>query len=598
MTTSSPTPSSVPHEPTRDNQLPETGHSQTETLFPAHATAVQRLRRQYGDELDAMTTGELLAMQSLINQRLDKVTEKQLASETKPTNNPDASLSLGDLSRIAEENHRRHYNFLCSLAVQLEEWFESPEARSATLAHKGKDAFKDAQDFQSRLNGIDSNEVERRLRIAGANPTRPGASKMRAPKIQRAMSDGNMDPASANYIIDRLRSIRAATKRAGGSDAQADQLVATKEGEFLAKALNASPAEVRRFADRVKRGTNRQFTAPGTRLTPKQRQYEEGLRFVTPLGDNHVRLDWVLTKWQYKNVLERLRQQVNNLRSQISRINEDAKNDDNAKRLAGSERITPADEEYEIPMLYDNRTVAQRWSHFLLDILETGIILTSFPSGKAQESIDAHTHRENDAHEDRTPSGVTIPGLGQLVNAAPSVTVGLQYADLAGRYLDFGSDDPNVQAEIAALLEGRKAFPELYDYDTVDMDWARLRQLSCNASIIPTVLGSKSEPLDVGRAQRAFPASIRRAVILRDGGCAYPGCYMPHIYSEIHHIIHWQNNGATSLENAVMLCRFHHDIIHQTEVLVRLNDEQFPEFLLEPNTQEAAWVRNLMHRGC
>ncbi|MDN5705258.1 MAG: hypothetical protein L0G71_07945, partial [Yaniella sp.] len=60
----------------------------------------------------------------------------------------------------------------------------------------------------------------------------------------------------------------------------------------------------------------------------------------------------------------------------------------------------------------------------------------------------------------------------------------------------------------------------------------------------------------------------------------------------------WQNNGATSLENAVMLCRFHHDIIHQTEVLVRLNDEQFPEFLLEPNTQEAAWVRNLMHRGC
>lgn len=121
MTTSSPTPSSVPHEPTRDNQLPETGHSQTETLFPAHATAVQRLRRQYGDELDAMTTGELLAMQSLINQRLDKVTEQQLASETKPTNNPDASLSLGDLSRIAEENHRRHYNFYALLPCSLKD---------------------------------------------------------------------------------------------------------------------------------------------------------------------------------------------------------------------------------------------------------------------------------------------------------------------------------------------------------------------------------------------------------------------------------------------------------------------------------------------
>src|SRR5699024_12765512 len=114
------------------------------TLFPYTTLFRSRLRRQYGDELDAMTTGELLAMQSLINQRLDKVTEQQLASETKPTNNPDASLSLGDLSRIAEENHRRHYNFLCSLAVQLEEWFESPEARSATLAQQGKEAIQAA----------------------------------------------------------------------------------------------------------------------------------------------------------------------------------------------------------------------------------------------------------------------------------------------------------------------------------------------------------------------------------------------------------------------------------------------------------------------
>ena len=103
MTTSSPTLSSVPHEPTRDNQVPETGLSQTETLFPAHAATVQRLRRQYGDELDAMTTGELLAMQSLINQRLDKVTEEQLASDTKPTNNPDASL----LARRPFSNCRR-----------------------------------------------------------------------------------------------------------------------------------------------------------------------------------------------------------------------------------------------------------------------------------------------------------------------------------------------------------------------------------------------------------------------------------------------------------------------------------------------------------
>ena len=175
--------------------------------------------------------------------------------------------------------------------------------------------------------------------------------------------------------------------------------------------------------------------------------------------------------------------------------------------------------------------------------------------------------------------------------------IGLQYSDLAGTYLDFGSEDPNVQAEIAALIEGRKPFPELYDYDTMDLDWATLRLMACNASLIPAVLNSKGEPLDVGRAQRAFPSSIRRAVVLRDGGCAYPGCNMPHIYSEIHHITPWQDHGSTALENAVMLCRFHHMVIHQTDVLVRTNEHNLPEFLLADDGPETRWVRNLMHRG-
>src|SRR5699024_9721323 len=130
--------------------------------------------------------------------------------------------------------------------------------------------------------------------------------------------------------------------------------------------------------------------------------------------------------------------------------------------------------------------------------------------------------------DDIAPSDTVIARLGRLVNVAPSVLIGVQYSDLAATYLDFGSEDLNVQAEVAALIEGRKPFPELYDYDTMDLDWATLRLMACNASLIPAVLNSKGEPLDVGRAQRAFPSSIRRAVVLRDVCCAYPGCNMPH----------------------------------------------------------------------
>lgn len=576
---------------------------ETQRLFTAHQQTVENLKRRYGSELADMNPGELLALQTLVIDQLNASTDQQLSQTSQYD---DGALSPGDISRIAEENHRRFYHFQCRLALLLEGWFETIDARGATLAHQGKKPFKHARDFIARLLGIDTKEVERRLRIATANPTKPGASKMRAAKIEKAMAQGKIDPSSANYIVDRLRSIRAAAKRAGATDAQADQLAATKEGELLAKALHAGPDEVRKFADRVKRSTNRRFTKPGTKLTPKQRQYEEGLRFVSLLGDNHVRLDWVITKWQYRHVLERLRQHINNLRSEISRIHEDQ--DTNGVRKSGADRITPANDDYDLPQLYDDRTTAQRWSYFLLDILETGLVLTSFTAGKVHDDLTNHADtevnivddiaEEADIHpEDVAPSGAVIPGLGRLVNVAPSVTIGLQYSDLAGSYLDFGSESPGVQAEIAALVEGRRPFPELYDYETMDLDWATLRRMSCHASLIPAVLNSKGEPLDVGRAQRAFPSSIRRAVIMRDGGCAYPGCNMPHIYSEIHHIQHWENGGSTALSNAVMLCRFHHTVIHQTEVIVRTNEHNFPEFLITDHSSEATWVRNLMHRG-
>jgi hypothetical protein len=51
----------------------------------------------------------------------------------------------------------------------------------------------------------------------------------------------------------------------------------------------------------------------------------------------------------------------------------------------------------------------------------------------------------------------------------------------------------------------------------------QVRQLACNAGIIPLVLGEKSQPMDIGRKTRTFPAGIRRILVVRDRGCAFPG---------------------------------------------------------------------------
>jgi 5-methylcytosine-specific restriction protein A len=105
-----------------------------------------------------------------------------------------------------------------------------------------------------------------------------------------------------------------------------------------------------------------------------------------------------------------------------------------------------------------------------------------------------------------------------------------------------------------------------------------VRRLSCDAQITPIVLGANSEPLDVGREKRCATLAQRRAVAVRDGGCAHPGCDRPPSSCEVHHIVHWVHHGETKLDNLVMLCWTHHRMVHQSDWEVRMHDG-LPEFI-------------------
>lgn len=88
-----------------------------------------------------------------------------------------------------------------------------------------------------------------------------------------------------------------------------------------------------------------------------------------------------------------------------------------------------------------------------------------------------------------------------------------------------------------------------------------LRQLCCDAELVPVVLGGASEVLDVGRKQRLVTSAIRTALILRDGGCAFPGCDIRPALCEAHHVTPWWEGGRTSLSNCVLLCHSHHGLV-------------------------------------
>jgi hypothetical protein len=108
---------------------------------------------------------------------------------------------------------------------------------------------------------------------------------------------------------------------------------------------------------------------------------------------------------------------------------------------------------------------------------------------------------------------------------------------------------------------------------------AAVRRLACDAAILPAVLGGDGQVLDVGRQRRLFTGPLRRALTLRDGGCAFPGCDRPPRWCDGHHIVAWHDGGTTSLDNAVLVCGYHHRLIHTGQWQVRLAADGRPEFI-------------------
>ncbi|HZD96852.1 MAG TPA: DUF222 domain-containing protein [Micromonosporaceae bacterium] len=134
----------------------------------------------------------------------------------------------------------------------------------------------------------------------------------------------------------------------------------------------------------------------------------------------------------------------------------------------------------------------------------------------------------------------------------------------------------NVTVDFDALRRG-VAIGQL---DTgASLSPATTRQLACTAQILPVVLNGAGVPIDVGRSRRPYTGAARIAVLLRDGGCAFPGCDRPPRWTDVHHIIAWQHGGTTDRDNGVALCRHHHRLIHTSTWTVQLAPDRRPEFI-------------------
>jgi hypothetical protein len=140
--------------------------------------------------------------------------------------------------------------------------------------------------------------------------------------------------------------------------------------------------------------------------------------------------------------------------------------------------------------------------------------------------------------------------------------------ELCRRYLD-DPDRPGVAGDRPHLtvmvdvraLKGAAGTSRADHVGSVPAEMAR--RVACDASVMRVVMAGPSELLEVGRKTPVVHAGLRRAVVVRDRSCRFPGCSRPHAWCDAHHVKHWADGGTTELSNLVLLCRPHHRLVHE-----------------------------------
>ena len=181
--------------------------------------------------------------------------------------------------------------------------------------------------------------------------------------------------------------------------------------------------------------------------------------------------------------------------------------------------------------LGDTRTVEQRRGDALVDVCRRAVTL-GLAATAASETAE-------------TP---VVP-LG--VKATVLVTIG--YDDLASR--------TRPGTLVGGMTGGTVLGPET------------IRKLACDAGIIPVLLGSAGQVLELGQTTRAVTQTQTKALWYRDRHCTYPGCTTPATWCDAHHIRHWADGGPTNLSNGTLLCNRHHHVVHRDRITAEVTPD-------------------------
>ncbi len=197
--------------------------------------------------------------------------------------------------------------------------------------------------------------------------------------------------------------------------------------------------------------------------------------------------------------------------------------------------------------------------------------LTADLSGAGAEIVVGAIHHFTDPPTDddaRTPGKRRRDALVRMAEVAMAAASGDQGPVRARPSATLVIDWPTLTHGTPGRLDG--IYTGLLTLPTID-------RLLCDCDVARVVLGPDSVPLDAGRETRVVNRAQRRALTVRDGGCRFPGCHRPPAWCDAHHVVHWRVGGRTDLANLILLCDYHHHLVHKTGWIVKFdgNDAHF-----------------------
>jgi len=184
---------------------------------------------------------------------------------------------------------------------------------------------------------------------------------------------------------------------------------------------------------------------------------------------------------------------------------------------------------------------------------------------------DKQAHAQAIADDDRTPEQLASDGFLHLLEAG---------ADADDQHL-LGSGGPIVKYTVVkdefdngvgiGRIEGAEATP---------VSQETLERLVCGGATEEIIFDKDLNPIDVGKLMRLYSKKQKTALAARDGGCMWPICDRPPSWTEAHHVEHHHKGGKTTIENGILLCRFHHLLLHNN--LWSITRDLFGWWLIPP----------------